>query len=86
MKVRYIYSACIVIETEDVAVLCDPWFTPGADGGSWAQYPPLVGDPIDVIGPMDVIYISHTHSDHYDPIFLRRYLARFSDAELLITS
>ena len=86
MKVRYIYSACIVIETEDISVLCDPWFTPGADGGSWAQYPPLVGDPIDVIGPMDVIYISHTHSDHYDPIFLRRYLAKFSDAELLITS
>jgi len=86
MKVRYIYSACIVIETEDVSVLCDPWFTPGADGGSWAQYPPLDGDAVDVIGPMDVIYISHTHSDHYDPIFLRRYLARFPEAELLITS
>ena len=86
MKIRYIYSACIVIETEDVSVLCDPWFTPGADGGSWAQYPPLDGDPIDVIGLTDVIYISHTHSDHYDPIFLRRYLEKFPNAELLITT
>ena len=29
MKVRYIYSASIEIETRDLKILCDPWFTDG---------------------------------------------------------
>ena len=64
MKVRYIYSACVVIETEDLTLCCDPWFTPGAYNGSWYQYPPLLKDPIDVIGRVNAIYISHIHPDH----------------------
>ena len=27
---EYIYSACIVITTDDCKILCDPWFTQGA--------------------------------------------------------
>ena len=29
MKIEYIYSACIVITTDDCKILCDPWFTQG---------------------------------------------------------
>jgi UDP-MurNAc hydroxylase len=72
MKVRYIYSACVEIATDDVTVLCDPWFTAGIYEGSWYQYP-VLNDPIGTIGPVDIIYISHIHPDHYDPRFLRRY-------------
>ncbi len=32
IKVSYIYSACIIIETEDFKILCDPWFTEGIYG------------------------------------------------------
>lgn len=84
MKVRYIYSACVVIETDDLKVCCDPWFTLGAYDGSWYQYPPLKKDPADVIGKVDFIYVSHIHPDHYDPGFLRKYLARFPDTKLII--
>lgn len=84
MRVRYIYSACVVIETLDATVCCDPWFTPGIYDGAWCQYPPLPRDPVDVIGPVDVIYVSHIHPDHYDPNFLRRYLARYPTAILMI--
>ncbi len=84
MKVRYIYSACVVIETLDVVLCCDPWFTPGAYDGSWYQYPPLEDDPVNVIGPVDHIYISHIHPDHYDVRFLKRYLARYPETGLFI--
>lgn len=83
MRVRYLYSACVVIESADARILCDPWFTPGAYDGSWYQYPPLA-HPVETIGPVDAIYISHVHPDHYDPAFLRRYLAVHPAARLLI--
>lgn len=84
MKVRYIYSACVVIETADLRVCCDPWFTQGIYDGAWYHYPPLVEDPVDLIGPVTAIYISHIHPDHYDPLFLRGYLARYPRTRLLI--
>lgn len=70
MKVKYIYSACIVIETADCRICCDPWFTQGIYDGSWYQYP-RVEDPVSAIGAVDFVYISHIHPDHYDPQFLR---------------
>ena len=83
MKLRYIYSACVVVETSDVTILSDPWFTPG-EYGSWMHYPPLPDDPVDVIGKVDLIYVSHNHSDHYDPIFLRKYLKKYPQAQIII--
>ena len=84
MRVRYLYSACIVIETADLSVCCDPWFTDGIYDGSWFKFPPLRDDPISLIGEMDMIYISHIHPDHYDVVFLQRYLDRFPNTRLLI--
>jgi UDP-MurNAc hydroxylase len=84
VRARYIYSACIVIETPDARICCDPWFTPGVYDGSWYQYPPLPGDPVELIGPVEVIYLSHIHPDHYDVAFLRRYLAAYPDTRLAI--
>lgn len=83
MRVRYIYSACVVIETPDLRLLCDPWFTQGIYEGAWYTYPPI-RDPITTIGEVDAIYISHIHPDHYDPVFLRSYLAVYPKARLLI--
>jgi UDP-MurNAc hydroxylase len=84
MKVRYIYSACVVIETPDVKICCDPWFTPGAYDGSWYQYPPLSGNAVDIIGEVDWIYISHIHPDHYDKQFLQEYLERYPGTCIVI--
>lgn len=84
MRVRYIYSACVVIETEDLTLCCDPWFTPGAYYGSWYQYPPLPKHPIDLIGKVDAIYVSHIHPDHYDIAFLKEYLGCYPDTKIII--
>ena len=63
-KVYYKYSACIKICTEDITILCDPWFGDNAYEGTWTQYP----KPVDIknfIGSFDYIFISHIHPDHY---------------------
>jgi UDP-MurNAc hydroxylase len=73
--VKYIYSACIVIETADCRICCDPWFTQGIYEGSWYQFPRIV-EPIEAIGEIDFVYISHIHPDHYDPPFLHLLLLK----------
>lgn len=76
MKLKYIYSSCVVIETTDIKVLCDPWFTDGIYDGAWFKFPDIK-DPILKIGDVDCIYISHIHPDHYDPVFLKSYFNKF---------
>jgi hypothetical protein len=82
ITVRYIYSACVVITTDDCTVLCDPWFYPAYDG-SWVQWP-KIDKPLEVCGPADYVYLSHVHPDHYDPQFLSEYLARYPEAQVII--
>lgn len=84
-KVVYHYSACISVLTGDLRILCDPWFTEGAYDGAWYQFPRLE-NPISKIGEVDYIYISHIHPDHYDPVFLRQYLAVYPKAKIVIAS
>jgi len=81
--VKYIYSACIVIETNDFRICCDPWFTQGIYDGAWFQYP-QVEDPTVKIGQIDFVYVSHIHPDHYDPKFLRELLAASPNCQLII--
>ena len=84
IKVSYIYSACVIIETEDCKILCDPWFTEGIYDGSWFHFP-KVDNPLDLIGEVDFIYISHIHPDHYDPDFLKEYFNKFGEHKILIS-
>ena len=83
IRVNMIYSACITIETPDCKILCDPWFTDGIFDGAWYLYS-NERDPFSAIGDCDYIYVSHIHSDHYDPIFLRKYFEKFGEKLLVI--
>ena len=83
MKVSYIYSACIVVETKDLRICCDPWFEDGIYEGSWFQYP-KVANPTSAIGSLDYIFISHIHPDHYDPIWIRKLLDINPSCRLII--
>ena len=85
INVKYIYSACIVIRTPDLSILCDPWFTDGIFDGSWYQFP-VCYSPIESIGDVDYIYISHIHPDHYDPVFLKKYFSVYGNKEVLIAN
>lgn len=83
--VRYIYSACVVTETPDVKILHDPWFTEGIYDGSWYHFPKL-NNPIEQIGDVDAIYISHVHPDHYDSKFIKSYFEVFGEKEIIISN
>ena len=83
INVRMIYSACVVIETPDCKILCDPWFTDGIYDGAWYLHP-KIEDPISLIGDCDYVYISHIHPDHYDPKFLHKYFAKYGKKEIFV--
>jgi len=71
MRVTYLTSAAILVESGDVDILCDPWLVDGAYYGSWAHYPPPDFVPED-FDDVDYIYISHVHPDHFHPETLER--------------
>ena len=83
MKVKFIYSACLEIQTSDITILTDPWFTDWVMNGSWYQFPEIL-DPFEYITEPDYIYISHIHEDHYDPRFLHKLFDKYGVKPILI--
>ena len=86
IRVTYWSSACVTIATPDVSVLCDPWLEGPAFAGSWYPWPPppSPAEMVERIGKVDLIWLSHLHPDHTCIPFLRRYLGRYPDAEVII--
>lgn len=85
ISVKYIYSACVITKTNDVTILHDPWFTEGIYDGSWFQFPRII-NPIDSIGDVDYIFVSHIHPDHYDSKFLKEYFKKFGVKKIIIAN
>ena len=87
MKLTYLTSASVIIEDQNVKILCDPWLVDGEFYGSWANYPPLSFSP-EEFNNVDYIYISHIHPDHCSiktlnkmnkdiPILIHNYYSKF---------
>ncbi len=85
LRVTNFGAACVVIEADGTRILCDPWFSAEAYLGAW-QRQDYIPDPVTTIGPCDYVWISHLHCDHYDPAFLRYYLAAYPKAKLWIST
>ena len=82
-QVQYKYSACIKIVTDDIRILCDPWFGSKAYDGTWQQFPPI-SDKFRLIGDFDLIYISHIHPDHYCSHTIKDLFEHFGNKPILI--
>ena len=82
-KVTYKYSACISISTQDITLLCDPWFSDVAYYGTWHRYPrhDLTRN---FIGEFDSIFISHIHPDHYCPHTLNKLFSIYGPKTIYI--
>ena len=65
----YIGHAGWLIKNKDCKILCDPWLNPaGAFFSAWFPFPDnsqLFSS--ELIADLDLVYISHSHQDHYDP-------------------
>ena len=64
MKITHINSATVIIESNNVKILCDTWFVDGEYYGSWYIYPPLEIKE-NYFDDIDYIYLSHIHPDHF---------------------
>ncbi len=71
MKITFLQSACVLIESDNTKILCDPWLVDGEYYGSWSLYPPYELKP-EKFDDVDYIYISHIHPDHCSPKTLSR--------------
>jgi UDP-MurNAc hydroxylase len=70
MKICHFSNSFIKITTADQVIICDPWVGPGNHGG-WHSTPEYnTQDLITAVSDATVVYISHLHSDHFDPKFL----------------
>jgi UDP-MurNAc hydroxylase len=77
MKITYLGHAGFYIETPDAVVVMDPWLSPeGAFDSAWFQFPqnhhlgPWLREQLATSSKPRFIYISHEHSDHFDPEYL----------------
>lgn len=66
MKVTFISHASILVEAGGVAVLSDPWWCGPCFGAQWWNYPLPYLRAVDD-RPIDYIYVSHGHHDHFHP-------------------
>jgi len=71
MEITYIGHAAILMEAKGKRILMDPWLQDPAYHGTWWHYPPLTMS-VDDLPPIDYLYISHEHQDHFDPATLQR--------------
>ncbi len=70
MKITYLAHAAMLVESGGKRILMDPWLNDPTYHGTWWHYPPLALGVRD-LPPVDYIYISHEHPDHFDPPTLR---------------
>jgi UDP-MurNAc hydroxylase len=89
MKVKFLRSATVIVDTGGPRVLMDPWLMDGAYYGSWALYPPIAEEEwVKDANDVDFIYVSHIHPDHAErgtltrlrkniPVLIHKYASPF---------
>ena len=63
MKITHIMHASILIETQGLRILSDPWWRGPCFGAQWWNYGRAHLAPLEQ--DVDYIYVSHGHHDHY---------------------
>ncbi len=71
MKITFIGHASILIETNGIRILSDPWWNGPCFGAQWWLYPDAFLAAIEE-RLIDYVYISHGHHDHFHPPTLRQ--------------
>jgi len=66
-RLTHIGHSCHLLELAGQRWLTDPWFFNPAFG----SLSHAIGLPVGSVGPLDGIFISHRHADHFDPTALR---------------
>jgi hypothetical protein len=70
MRTRSIGHACLEIETSGLRILSDPWWAGPAYTHQWYPWPPPQPGGVET-RPVDYLYLSHGHEDHFHVETLR---------------
>lgn len=65
--VEMIGHASIMLRSGGKTLVTDPWYVDPVSCNTLFHWPPLVRTPEEIAERTDAIWISHNHSDHFDP-------------------
>lgn len=82
MKITWLGQAGLYLQTEQVSILVDPYFTDSA--ASVACHRKMPVDPMVWDLKPDVLLITHEHIDHYDPETIAHFV--HSDSQVTVLS
>ncbi len=84
MKITYVTQACILIEIQDIKILCDPWLVGPCWAGNLWHYPPPKRTP-ESFTNIDFLYLSHAHEDHFQMESINRLPLEIKDTQVIIS-
>jgi L-ascorbate metabolism protein UlaG (beta-lactamase superfamily) len=71
MKITHYSNSFIQVEAAGKTLVCDPWVG-AANHGGWHAFPEFRREDLRAcVANADAVYLSHLHSDHFDPPFLQ---------------
>jgi len=72
MRTTLVGHASLLVEAGAVRILSDPWWKGPCFGAQWWLYPAPFLEAVNA-RPIDYIYVSHGHHDHFHPPTLRTF-------------
>lgn len=84
IEVELLGHACAEIRVGGATIITDPWLVGTAFLGGWQRKYDPPADWLDRLRKADLIYISHSHSDHMNPDTLRTLKAVRPDAPIVV--
>ena len=72
MRLTFVGHASLLVETNGISLLSDPWWSGPCFGAQWWAYPTPRLDLLEQ-RKLDYIYLSHGHHDHFHPGTLTRF-------------
>jgi hypothetical protein len=73
MKITLISHASLLVETNGIKILTDPWYEGRIYNNAWELCP--TPPTLPAFDQLDAIFISHAHPDHFEARTLKRILA-----------
>ncbi len=73
ITITYLSHACLLIETNEVSFITDPWIVGFAFASGWWPKSSPPKDWRKIVNSVDFIYISHNHPDHLN-LFTLKYV------------
>jgi len=83
MKITYMGQAGLMLETEDLRVMIDPYLSDcvkEVNPNNWRRVP--IDESFFGLRP-DVLIFTHDHLDHYDPVTVERFLQTYDGITVL---